>query len=138
MNNNIMETIKKTQVVINEDGFVMEQMMPGGTAVLQGGIEVEDDSKLDLEDFVENYKAYQLFNGRLIKNDWQAQIVKEENEKEELRTKREKEVFPIINRGILWYNMLTEEQNQELWDWYNKWLNVTETKEIPQKPEWLK
>lgn len=138
MNDNIIETIKKTQVIVDKNGFVIEQMMPGGTAILQGGIEVEDDSNLDLEDFVENYKAYQLFNGRLIKDDWQAQIVKEENEKEELRMKREKEVFPIINRGILWYNTLTEEQNQELWDWYNKWLNVTETKEIPQKPKWLK
>lgn len=57
---------------------------------------------------------------------------------EELRELREKECFPIINRGVMWYETLTQEQTYELKDWYNAWLNVTETKQVPEKPEWIK
>lgn len=54
-----------------------------------------------------------------------------------LRTRRENECFSIINRGQLWYNNLTSSQKNELSLWYENWLNVTETLEIPHKPEWL-
>lgn len=54
-----------------------------------------------------------------------------------LRMKREIECFSVINRGVLWYNMLTEEQRLELDIWYKKWLDVTETMVIPEKPSWL-
>ena len=54
-----------------------------------------------------------------------------------LRAKREAECFPIINRGQLWYDTLTEEQMAELKDWYIAWLNVTDTLVIPNKPNWL-
>ena len=56
---------------------------------------------------------------------------------EVFRTKREEECFLIINRGQLWYNTLTEEQLAELQTWYKDWLDVTETKVIPQKPSWI-
>lgn len=67
---------------------------------------------------------------------------------ENLRYMRQNECFSVINRGILWYNLLTEEQQAELDTWYQAWLNVPqvylETKPtdietiIPQKPSWLK
>lgn len=67
---------------------------------------------------------------------------------DELRVRREVECFAYINRGVLWYNMLTIEQQQELNTWYQAWLNVPqvylEAKPndvdaiIPQKPNWLK
>ena len=56
----------------------------------------------------------------------------------EVRAKKEEECFSVINRGKLWYDTLTEEQVIELNDWYRKWLDVTETKVIPNKPTWLK
>lgn len=56
---------------------------------------------------------------------------------EKLRLKRQQECFPIINRGQLWYNKLSLEQVEELDQWYNDWLNVTETKIEPTKPQWL-
>lgn len=59
------------------------------------------------------------------------------NELNTLRKLRTKECFPIVNRGKLWYDCLTAEQISELNDWYFAWLNVTETKVIPTKPEWL-
>ena len=65
-----------------------------------------------------------------------------------LRNRREVECFTYINRGVLWYNTLTTEQQQQLNTWYQAWLNVPqiylETKPanietiIPQKPSWLK
>lgn len=57
---------------------------------------------------------------------------------ENLRSRREVECFPIINRGQLWYNNLTEAQVEELKIWYQSWLDVTETKIIPNKPNWVK
>ena len=65
-----------------------------------------------------------------------------------LRARREYECFSYVNRGALWYNLLTTEQQQQLNTWYKDWLNVPqvylETKPedietiIPQKPSWLK
>lgn len=57
---------------------------------------------------------------------------------EYIRDRRAKECFPIINRGKLWYDTLTDEQVNELTAWYEAWLNATETLVIPNKPEWLK
>ena len=56
---------------------------------------------------------------------------------QELRGKRASECFPIINRGQLWYNTLTEKQLKELNKWYQEWLDVTDTLKEPEKPEWL-
>jgi len=54
------------------------------------------------------------------------------------RRQRERECFPIINRGAAWYNTLSKKQEQELTQWYEAWLDVTETNQPPSKPEWLK
>ena len=54
-----------------------------------------------------------------------------------LRAKRETECFPIINRGQLWYETLTEEQRTELKEWYRAWLDVTDTLQVPTKLSWL-
>ena len=54
-----------------------------------------------------------------------------------LRAKRETECFPIINRGQLWYDTLTEKQMAELKEWYIAWLDVTDTLEVPTTPSWL-
>lgn len=54
-----------------------------------------------------------------------------------LRSRRASECFPVIDRSILWHNRLTEEQKTELNVWYQSWLDVTETKVVPEKPAWL-
>ena len=54
-----------------------------------------------------------------------------------LRSRRETECFTVINRGKLWYNKLSFEQLSELKDWYEKWLNVTDTLVIPTAPIWI-
>lgn len=78
--------------------------------------------------------------------------LEEENILETLRNRRYDECFNIVNRGVLWYNTLTEEQRLELDKWYKEWLDITDTYKntyeqnpeidietiIPIKPTWLK
>lgn len=63
------------------------------------------------------------------------QLLKEKQQ--QLRKLRETECFAYINRGEMWYKRLTEEQKIELDAWYQAWLDITETLEIPSKPTWL-
>ncbi len=56
---------------------------------------------------------------------------------EELRHLRENECFQIVNRGVVWYNTLTETQLNEINVWYKKWLDVTITKTVPTRPSWI-
>lgn len=58
----------------------------------------------------------------------------------DIRRKRQKECFDIINRGQPWYenNVNTEERKTQLDIWYQEWLNATETKVIPTRPGWIK
>lgn len=60
------------------------------------------------------------------------------NEKQKLRKLREEKCFPIINRGQFWFDRLTVEQKSELNVWYQKWLDVTHTKIVPETPSWIK
>lgn len=64
-----------------------------------------------------------------------------------IRSIRNIECFPIINRGSLWYDKLTDEQKQELSEWYEEWLNAPQIYQssdnldyksiLPEKPQWL-
>jgi len=54
------------------------------------------------------------------------------------RRRRNRECFPIINRGNAWYNTLTSSQKLDLDKWYKDWLEVTVTLVEPIKPKWLK
>lgn len=65
------------------------------------------------------------------------EVIDKSFELEELRHRRAQECFPIINRGYSWYSTLNNDQKLELKNWYFAWLDVTETRNIPKKPEWL-
>lgn len=63
-----------------------------------------------------------------------------------LRMRRQSECFDIVNRGKLWYDKLTSEQQAELNYFYEYWLHITDNVTaytdidsiIPTKPSWLK
>lgn len=59
-------------------------------------------------------------------------------ELDQLRARRNKECFNIINRGAPWYSLLTDSQKDDLNAWYIQWLNVTATMTVPQVPDSLK
>ena len=97
--------------------------------ILRATDQVEDDIALL---YLDSPFSYKIENGKFIK-------IKDESElrANAIRTRRERECFPIINRGALWYEKLTEEQKTELSAWYEAWLDAPETGTAPEKPAWL-
>lgn len=56
--------------------------------------------------------------------------------KDEIRKRREKECFKIVDRAC-WYDTLSPEQKEEIKKWRQKWLEATETLVIPEKPNFI-
>lgn len=134
-----MDINKRLQFKLDDNGFISEFMNVGSEGILPDGIAIEIDvDNFNFDDFLENYRAYKFDGNKINRDDKQAIIVKDENEKELLRVRRLKECFPIINRGDMWYKSLSDEQEKELNIWYKAWLDVTETKQVPNIPKWLK
>lgn len=76
---------------------------------------------------------------KLNLNEHKARILSDlpiEDTKKCLRQVRNEECFAVTDRP-LWYNRLPDYQKADLNDWYEKWLRVTETFDIPIKPYWL-
>lgn len=121
-------------IVLNEQGFVNGYALVGGLGPASIVVEIPEN----FDDFEKNYKSYSLSeDGILVKNEDKQKEIEELKELNNLRFQRELVCFPYINRGYLWYNKLTDAQKNELDTWYQAWLDVTETKVIPEKPEWL-
>jgi hypothetical protein len=102
---------------------------PMETAEGETQYEIETDVEFD------KLSKCEFVDGELIYNS-EYEI---EDVKRKLRIKRERECFPYINRGQLWYTQTvnTSEKMTELTDWYQAWLDVTDTLEAPVKPSWL-
>ena len=125
---------RKSQILLDENGYIKEYALIGQ---IEGGQDF-DQFPDDLDDFENNYQSYKFINGLLYKNQDKAEEVELEKKKIDLRNKRKTECFDYINRGALWYNRLSKNQKEELEQWYDNWLNVTDTLLIPEKPSWLK
>jgi len=122
------------QVILNEQGYVDSYALIGGF----GETSIEVVKPDNLYDFENNYGSYYLSNDNvLVKSDDKQKEIEEQREITNLRTQRNKQCFPYINRGYLWYNNLSDEQKEELASWYQAWLDVTSTKVVPNIPEWL-
>ena len=133
-----MDINKRLQFKLDDNGFISEFMNVGSEGILPDGISLEIDiDTFDLEDFLVNFEAYKYNGEKLERDEEQLVIVIDKNEKEILRIRRLRECFPIINRGDMWYATLSEEQKEELRLWYQAWLDVTETKIVPEMPAWL-
>lgn len=135
LNDKIISEILPAQEEIKEQGHysVVKEYDNGGKDV-EWVIDVEGQKAREEQIIYEDIQIYIPFTEEQILNN--------------LRARREQECFSYINRGVLWYNTLTTEQQQELNTWYQAWLNVPqvylETKPtdietiIPSKPIWLK
>ena len=122
------------QVILNEQGFVDAYALIGGF----GSPAVIVNEPEDLDDFEENYRSYCLSEDNvLVKSEDKQKEIEDKRMLVDLRAQREKNCFTYVNRGELWYGRLTDEQKAELGVWYQAWLDVTETKVIPEAPEWL-
>lgn len=120
------------QVLCDDRGFVLSFAFVGN---LVDGTEVSDPEDLDL--FMHQFYAFQLQDGKLVYDPTEYEKVQAEEQKENLRSRRETECFAVINRGQLWYEGISLSQLLELRQWYKAWLNVTTTLVAPEKPKWL-
>lgn len=82
--------------------------------------------------------SIELGASKIINDKLNNSEVKNARELNKIRNLRENVCFPIVNRGQMWYNKLSEEQKAELDTWYEDWLNAPETKIIPSTPDWIK
>ena len=122
------------QVILNEQGYVKAYALIGSF----GSDFVTVDEPENINDFENNYRSYYLSDGNvLVKSDDKLKEIEVERELIYLRSQRKKACFPYINRGEMWYSRLSAEQKEELGAWYQAWLDVTETKVVPDAPEWL-
>ena len=119
-------------IYLDENGYVNTYAIIGN---LVDGIEIAEPT--DVSHFEAHYSAYHIIDNKLVFDEAQEQVVELEAQKTELRERRQKECFSIVDRSKLWYDSLTSDQLKELQDWYNAWLIVTETMVVPAKPEWL-
>lgn len=111
--------------------------------IIEDGFEKFNDSCESMDST--KYKIVNGYNGALFFVDYthtdeykvKAEKFKIRSELNTLRRRREVECFSVINRGALWYDRLTESQRIELVQWYDAWLDVTETKTVPEKPIWI-
>lgn len=112
-------------VFINKEGFLCFDSGVNVTA-----IEISEETWNTIS-FCKKFHNWKYENG-----EW-CQICIDKNGY--LRDRRTKICFNILdNRSTLWYNNLTSDQLEELNNWYQDWLNVTDTEIIPETPIWLK
>lgn len=88
--------------------------------------------------FLSNYECIEMTEEEILE-------LKNKDELRELRQQREDECFSIVNQNFIingqsktWFDTLTPEQKVDAMLWVQAWRDVTETKIIPEKPEWLK
>ena len=120
------------KVLCDDKGFVSSFAVIGD---LIDGIEVPEPE--NIAEFLECAAGYKIVDGVLVKDDEKVSAEAQELQKSILRERREKECFPVINRGYLWYSGLNLKQWLELKKWYLSWLNVTDTFTVPDRPDWL-
>lgn len=123
------------QVTIDENNYITNYAVVGE---LDDGIEIDNLSDEQLTKLQQNFEAYKLVDGELVFDEDKLRVDTEASELVKIRQRRELECFAYINRGNLWYEMLSNDQKIELKNWYSAWLDAPETRVIPSAPVWLK
>lgn len=121
-------------IAVDKDGNIKGA---GGTR-----IEMDDCETIEITEDIDRLKlsGYIYKDGKIAFDDAKWAEVQRKFELDNLRILREEECFSVINRGDAWYKLVvnTEEREKELQNWYQAWLDVTDTENIPKKPEWIK
>lgn len=120
------------KVLLDDKGFIQSYALIGD---LVDGIELPDPE--DIAHFEEHFTAYKVSDGNAAFDTEQDTALQDEAVLSDLRSRRETECFSVINRGQLWYEGVSLTQLLELREWYKAWLNVTETRVVPERPTWL-
>ena len=93
---------------------------------------------IEPEDFdIWHFNAYRVFDGACVLDKDKLKKLHIEAQKNEIRYRREKKCFPIINRGQFWYDTLTESQKMEIREWYQAWLDAPQTGIEPEDLDFI-
>lgn len=111
--------------------YVINNMVFGGDiSTLPEPTDTIEDAVWEL--YCSDPTAYKIESGKFVKLKDEAEL-----RANTIRNRRERECFPIINRGALWYDKLTEGQKTELSAWYQAWLDAPATSIVPDKLTWV-
>lgn len=125
------------KIYYNNDGFICELYPYIPVTDNCSEMEISDELYQKITHIPKNH-AWKVVNGECLCIDIRTQQEKDTDYLNHLRTVRMRECFAIVNRGQVWYDTLDIYQKEQLASWYLAWLNVTDTKIIPDKPSWLK
>lgn len=143
----IKEILKQSEFYLDTDLKLKKRLylaLYNGTDTISGISDIYIPGLVKTNYFYEDYfnagiadYKHAFRDGKIIKLSSDEIVIPEEF-KNILRNERKNVCFPIINRGYLWYSNLSDSQKIELEKWYKNWLNVTDTLEAPEMPDWLK
>lgn len=119
-------------ILLDDNNYILSYALIGK---IVDGITTDDPENLN--HFENNWYAYKFENGQLKFDNDKKNLIDQEKLREEIRFHRSQTCFPIVNRGGLWYDMLSEQERSELLDWYQAWLDAPETLIEPEMPTWL-
>lgn len=119
------------KIQVDKNGYIENYVIVGESSSCNIEVEKPEDFSPDF------YRAWKYDGTGLVFDEKQKQEIQNEYRKNEIRARREKECFSYVNRGTLWYNKLTPEQDAELQTWYDAWLDAPESLAVPKKLEWL-
>lgn len=117
---------KKTKMIEGYTQFSLEEPLPNEGCELVQADEIPEDW---------NYCFY--IDGQIVADEAYKESKLLDERRAEIRMEREIRCFSIINRGIFWYNMLSEEQRSQLQKWYQAWLDAPATRIIPDDLAWI-
>lgn len=127
------------QIAIDENKYIIS-WVDGGTIEPAAGLTIVDVTSVP-GNFITEWTHYQYINGQFIFTEGFIS----EADKEALRARRQKECFDIISHGSFIIKLLENvadipsftQRLNEFQQWYQGWLDVTETNIIPQYPTWI-
>ena len=119
------------KIQIDKNGYVENYVIVGESNVCN--IEVEEPEGLSPD----NFPAWKYDGEKLVYDMEQAKVLQAERNKDEIRFERQRVCFPVVNRGQFWYDTLTQNEKNEIREWYQKWLDAPETGVVPEKLSWL-
>nr|DAO14658.1 MAG TPA: hypothetical protein [Caudoviricetes sp.] len=119
------------KVRLDNEGFVAEFVLVGDNPACT--VPVDKPNGFSFM----NYKAYRHENGKLILDADKLSSLELSEKQDEIRIRRERECYSVINRGQLWYEGVSISRLVELRQWYRAWLDAPATMVIPERPSWL-
>lgn len=118
------------QIKIDRDGYITDYCIGGSIADSVEVVQPADFAR-------QQYRAYRLLDGILTLDEDRLTSLQLADRQNAIRARRERECYPVINRGQLWYEGIGLARLAELRQWYKAWRDAPATLIVPDRPAWL-